>query len=307
MPTLLRRMVAHCTDRTAVSQGWFSVAAIRRRLEPVRRLNQRKSQSGQLRRRLSGGARERAQTSELRHSACDRRRRHVHPRFGRLGCRNRAASVRKDRLGNLDCRAGRALMAVADLEKLVVQLSADITKFDRAMARAQGITNQRLGAIQKQALASSTAISGAFIKSGAAIAGAFIASDLVRNMGALSDAATRINNSLKVAGLSGAELESVYQSLNKAAIANGAPIETLATLYGRVAQNQKELGASTTELTGFTDNIALALRVAGTDATAASGALLQLGQALGGGVIQAEEYNSLIDGLLPSCRLRPLD
>ncbi|MCM2499896.1 tape measure protein [Neorhizobium galegae] len=198
-------------------------------------------------------------------------------------------------------------MAVADLEKLVVQLSADITKFDRAMARAQGITNQRLGAIQKQALASSTAISGAFIKSGAAIAGAFIASDLVRNMGALSDAATRINNSLKVAGLSGAELESVYQSLNKAAIANGAPIETLATLYGRVAQNQKELGASTTELTGFTDNIALALRVAGTDATAASGALLQLGQALGGGVIQAEEYNSLIDGLLPSCRLRPLD
>ncbi|UIK05001.1 tape measure protein [Neorhizobium galegae] len=187
-------------------------------------------------------------------------------------------------------------MAATDLERLVVQLSADLKGYENSMRKAQGVTNQRLGAIQKKALASSTAIAGAFIKSGAAIAGAFIANDVIRNIGQLSDAATRIDNALKVAGLSGAELETVYQRLNKAAIANGAPIETLATLYGKAAQSQKELGVTTEELLGFTNNVALALRVAGTDAQSASGALLQLGQALGSGKVQAEEFNSILEG-----------
>lgn len=45
--------------------------------------------------------------------------------------------------------------------------------------------------------------------------------------------------------------------------------------------------------------MALALRVAGTDAQSASGALLQLSQAMGGGVVRAEEFNSLLEGALP--------
>lgn len=126
--------------------------------------------------------------------------------------------------------------------------------------------------------------------------GAFIFSDVLRGLGSLSEAATRIDNSLKVAGLSGAELERVYEGLSRAALANGAPIETLASLYSKAAQAQKELGVTSEELLGFTNNVALALRVAGTDAQAASGALLQLGQALGSGKVQAEEFNSILEG-----------
>ncbi|MBY3386408.1 tape measure protein [Rhizobium laguerreae] len=183
-----------------------------------------------------------------------------------------------------------------DLERLVVQLSADIKGYENALKKAQGVTNRQLGAMQKRALASSSAISSAFVRVGAQIAGAFVAGDLLRSAAQLSDAATRINNSLKVAGLSGEELEKVYQRLNKAALANGAPIETLATLYGKAAQAQKELGVSSEELLGFTNNVALALRVAGTDAQSASGALLQLGQALGSGTVHAEEFNSVLEG-----------
>jgi tape measure domain-containing protein len=43
--------------------------------------------------------------------------------------------------------------------------------------------------------------------------------------------------------------------------------------------------------------VSLALRVAGTDAGAASGALLQLGQALGSGTVHAEEFNSILEGV----------
>lgn len=183
-----------------------------------------------------------------------------------------------------------------DLERLVVQLSADIKGYESALKRAQGVTNRQLGTMQKRALASSSAISSAFARVGAQIAGALVAGNLLRSAAQLSDAATRITNSLKVAGLSGEELEKVYQRLNKAALANGAPIGTLATLYGKAAQAQKELGVSSEELLGFTNNVALALRVAGTDSQSAGGALLQLGQALGSGTVHAEEFNSVLEG-----------
>src|SRR5690606_17502304 len=45
--------------------------------------------------------------------------------------------------------------------------------------------------------------------------------------------------------------------------------------------------------------IAASLKVTGTSAQQASGALLQLGQALGSGVVRAEEFNSILEGALP--------
>src|SRR5690606_10230635 len=110
---------------------------------------------------------------------------------------------------------------------------------------------------------------------------------------------TRIENALKVAGVSGSELTRVYDRLFESAQRNAAPVETLVELYGRAALVQNELNVSSEELLGFTDRVAMALRVAGTDAQAASGALLQLSQALGSGVVRAEEFNSILEGALP--------
>jgi tape measure domain-containing protein len=115
----------------------------------------------------------------------------------------------------------------------------------------------------------------------------------------LSDAATRVDNALKVAGLSGAELEGVYDRLRDSALRNAAPLEALVGLYGRAAIVQKELGVSGEELLSFTDNIAIALRVSGKSATESAGALLQLSQALGAGTVRAEEFNSVQEGALP--------
>jgi tape measure domain-containing protein len=187
-------------------------------------------------------------------------------------------------------------MAGTDLERLVVQLSADLRGYQNSLTKARGITNRQMGQIQKQAASTGKAMTASLVQAGAAVAGAFVFTDVIRGLGSLSEAATRIDNSLKVAGLSGAELERVYEGLSKAAIANGAPIETLASLYSKAAQAQKELGVTSGELLNFTNNVALALRVAGTDAQAASGALLQLGQALGSGKVQAEEFNSILEG-----------
>ncbi|MFG1396135.1 tape measure protein [Roseixanthobacter pseudopolyaromaticivorans] len=120
-----------------------------------------------------------------------------------------------------------------------------------------------------------------------------------REVIAFADSWTRANNSLKLAGLSGSELTTVMGQLFDAAQRQGAPIEALTTLYGRAAQSAKELGATRQDLVQFSEDVAVALRVAGTSPEQASGALLQLSQLLGSARVQAEEFNSVNEGARP--------
>lgn len=186
-----------------------------------------------------------------------------------------------------------------DIQRLVVALEARTAAFEKAMNRANGVANKRARAIESRfamlnkrvGVGLGNAVRG-WVAGLAAVLGA-------RGLKSLSDAATRIDNALKVAGLSGEQLEKVYDRLRDSAIENAAPLESLVELYSRASLVQKELGVSSEELLGFTDNIAVALRVSGKSAQEASGALLQLSQALGSGVVRAEEFNSILEGALP--------
>ncbi|MCJ7995900.1 tape measure protein [Rhizobium cremeum] len=188
-------------------------------------------------------------------------------------------------------------MAAQDLERLVVQLSADIKKYENAMRRAQGVTIKELGKIEKRAQQSAGSIAASFGRAGAAVAAGLVSGAALRNAQELIDTATQIQNALKVAGLEGEALTGVYDKLFASAQKNAAPIQSLVDLYSKLSLTQKELGVTNEELINFSDKVALALRVAGTDATAASGALLQLSQALGGGVVRSEEFSSVLEGV----------
>jgi len=190
-------------------------------------------------------------------------------------------------------------MATTDVERLVVSLEASITKYDRAMQKALGVTNSTMQKIERRNASMVQRVSTSYGSLQRGIATAFAGAAALRGAQQLVDASTRIENSLKVAGLAGEDLTQVYDALFASAQRNAAPLENLVSLYGRASLVQRELGASTEELLGFTDNVALALRVAGTDAQSASGALLQLSQALGSGVVRAEEFNSIQEGALP--------
>ena len=195
-------------------------------------------------------------------------------------------------------------------ERLVVMLEARITEFEKRMRQAEqrgtktyhGLRQKsrsatrameadmaRSSASINRALATTAARIGAF---GAAFAGA----RAVAGYNRLADAATAMANSLRVAGLEGAELTRVYEKLFASAQRNSTPINALVDLYSKLALTQTELGVSSDDLIRFTDGIAVALKVAGTDANTASGSLLQLSQALGGGVVRAEEFNSILEG-----------
>jgi tape measure domain-containing protein len=187
-------------------------------------------------------------------------------------------------------------MATTDVERLLAQLSADVKGFERGMARAQGIANRQFTAIERRARQMDNRLNAVFAGVQARFLGIFAGAASIAGAQQLIDTATRIENALKVAGLAGAELDAVYGDLLQSAQRNYAPLESLVNLYSRVALVQDELGVSSQDLIKFTDTVALALRVAGTDAQAASGALTQLSQSLGSGVVRAEEFNSILEG-----------
>ncbi|TCQ29317.1 tape measure protein [Rhizobium sp. PP-CC-3G-465] len=186
-----------------------------------------------------------------------------------------------------------------DVEKLVVQLSADIKQYQREMERARGVTNRQMRAVQREHEAVAKKIQQIWATAGKGVALLSGALGVGFSLGAgkeLIDTATGISNALKVAGLSGSELKSVYDDLFASAQKNAVPIEALVQLYSKLSLTQKELGATQPEMKQFVDSIGLALRVGGTDTVQASGALQQLSQALAGGTVRAEEFQSLIEG-----------
>lgn len=179
-----------------------------------------------------------------------------------------------------------------DLERLVVSLEMSIKKYENQLKKAMSQTNTQANKIERRFVDMNKNIGrsfGAITRVGGGVLSAAGAKVLL-------DSATRIDNALKVAGLSGDELNNVFNKLYESAQNNGAPLEALADLYGKVALSQKELGVGSLELAKFSDNVAVALRVSGKTAAESSGALMQLSQALGGGVVRAEEFNSMLEG-----------
>jgi tape measure domain-containing protein len=114
-----------------------------------------------------------------------------------------------------------------------------------------------------------------------------------------SDSALRLSNSLELAGLSGQAFTDTQERIYGAAIKNGQAAEDLAVVYRKISEVSDQLKISQGEVIGTTEGIAAAMKLSTAGTAAQSGALQQLGQLLGGNMVQAQEYNSLIDGAYP--------
>ncbi|MDQ0456048.1 tape measure protein [Rhizobium paknamense] len=189
-----------------------------------------------------------------------------------------------------------------DLERLVVQLSADIKGYQREMLKAANVTNAQARAIENRM----KALDGRFSALGTSMArgltaplagiSAALTVDTVMHY---ADAWTSAKNSLAVAGVVGNQQVAVLDQIYNSAQRNAAPIGAMADLFGKAAQAGDALGASQADLLTFTDGVGTALKIEGKSATEAQGALTQLGQLLGSARVQAEEFNSVNEGARP--------
>ncbi|GLT01489.1 hypothetical protein GCM10007897_28830 [Sphingobium jiangsuense] len=193
-----------------------------------------------------------------------------------------------------------------ETEQLVVSLEARIRDFERNFQRANRAANDNFGKIENRARVSARRMEKSMADAATGmgnrlkgLAGSLAAAFSARELISLTDSYTRFQNSLRVAGVEGANLKLVQDQLFASAQRYGVELETLGQLYGRASQAAVALGASQSDLLKFTNNISAAVKVQGGSVQQASGALLQLSQALQSGTVRAEEFNSINEGLFP--------
>ncbi|MGR3574008.1 MAG: tape measure protein [Sagittula sp.] len=175
----------------------------------------------------------------------------------------------------------RSLERASDSNERFVRTGRNV---DRTARQVEGSAD-RMGSAYRRAAGAIALATGAIAATGAALRA--------------SQQYVGISNGLRSMGQSAEQAGSTLDQLGKIANRTRAPLEATAELYRRISIAGRDLGASGQQVMRFTENVGLALAASGTSAQEASGALLQLSQAMAGGVVRAEEFNSILEGAFP--------
>jgi len=126
--------------------------------------------------------------------------------------------------------------------------------------------------------------------------GAFGGALGVRAIVRAADTYQSLQNRIRTTTDSQVELGQRMSQLSGIADRTRSSLDGVVALYQKGSLAADELGASNAELLTFVERVGEALAVEGRSAVQARGALLQLGQALGTGIVRAEEFNSILEG-----------
>jgi len=173
----------------------------------------------------------------------------------------------------------------------VRQATGDLDRFARSGDKAGRSAKQATGSfggMARGAIRMAAGI-GLAVSAAAALASAFRGTQQY----------TVMTNSLRAIGMSGIGAAAALEQIGDIAARTRAPLEATAQLYQRISIAGRDLGASSSDVLRFTENVGLALAQVGGGGAAASGALLQLSQAMSGGIVRAEEFNSILEGAFP--------
>ncbi|MEF3814719.1 tape measure protein [Acinetobacter baumannii] len=110
------------------------------------------------------------------------------------------------------------------------------------------------------------------------------------------DLYTGINNKLKLVTNSQEELTRAMADTFDIAQRSASSWSAVNDVYSKYMSNAKTLNLTQEQTAKLTEITSKAVAISGSNAESASAALFQYGQALDGGVLRAEEFNSLVDG-----------
>ncbi len=182
---------------------------------------------------------------------------------------------------------------IVEFEARVGKYEADLRRSAATFERVTQAQQRQMVALERQIALSSGKIGSAF----KALTGLFGAQQVI----ALTDSYTRLQNSLRVAGLEGEALAQTQAKLLDLGGKYGVSVNTLADLYGNLSQAGGELGATQAQIMRINEAVAQSLIITGKSSAEASGAVLGLVQAFSNGKLQAEEWAQINEG-----GLRPL-
>lgn len=110
------------------------------------------------------------------------------------------------------------------------------------------------------------------------------------------DLYTGINNKLKLVTNNQEELNLAMNDTFEIAQRSASSWSAVNDVYSKYMSNAKTLNLTQEQTAKLTEITSKAVAISGSNAESASAALFQYGQALDGGVLRAEEFNSLVDG-----------
>lgn len=120
---------------------------------------------------------------------------------------------------------------------------------------------------------------------------------LTREILALADSLTNLENRLRSTGLEGTGLTAVYTDLLRVSNETRSSVEGSIELYSRLAISSKELGTSQQQLIDFTKSLNQAIILSGASAQEAQAGLIQLSQGLASGTLRGDELRSILEQL----------
>lgn len=111
-----------------------------------------------------------------------------------------------------------------------------------------------------------------------------------------ADSYTNLSAQIVIATQKGGDFESAMAGVHRVALATNSTLDATAALFTRMNAVGKEVGYSQEQALKLTQTITQAIQVGGGSAEAAEGAVTQFIQAMQGGVLRGEEFNSIMEG-----------
>lgn len=111
----------------------------------------------------------------------------------------------------------------------------------------------------------------------------------------MADASANMSARLRLATRSQEEFNVAHKATFDIAQRTSTELSSVVDLYAKLSQSTGELGVSQGDLLQLTEAITQTFQISGATAQEAAGGLRQLSQAMAGGVLRAEEFNSIIE------------
>ncbi|WP_266035300.1 tape measure protein [Brucella intermedia] len=187
-----------------------------------------------------------------------------------------------------------------NLESLVVQFSADFKRLENAINRQRGQFTRQMRQMEKSADASVQRINAALGNIGkgtlsnlaaplTGITAALGTRELMQYADAWTQAGNLIRSSATAAGVGARSLNKLKDGANEARTS----LEAYTDLYARLIRSASAVAKSEDEIALATSLVSKAFKAGGASAQEQAAGILQLGQALGSGVLQGDELRSL--------------
>ncbi len=185
-----------------------------------------------------------------------------------------------------------------DIERLVVQLSADFKSFEKSLARQQGISNRQFSAIERRARQMNKNLDSIFSRSFSGLTaplagiGAALGVDQLRKM---TDTWTDMTSRVNLAAGSMEKGTEVMGRLGEMARRTYSDLTQTAESYLSNATALKELGFNTDQSLDYTEALNNALVVSGAKGDRAARVIDALAKAMALGKLSGDNLNTVIE------------